>query len=92
LSRRSTGNVLRLREEIRRLEELLADRHELQDDQAYRYRARVQQLPASFLAGLFGWTERPFFEADPTSRPAAGRPGRGTRRPPEDPSGVTEPS
>ena len=69
---KSAGNVLSLQEEIERLEAMIADRRELYNDQIYRYNARIGQIPAIFLASLFGWRPRPFFDAEPeaANRPA----------------------
>ncbi|MEI7743622.1 MAG: LemA family protein [Chloroflexota bacterium] len=61
---KSAANVASLQEEITRLEDVIADRRELYNDQAYRYNTRIAQLPASLLAGIAGWTPRPFFAAD----------------------------
>jgi LemA protein len=58
-------NVLALQAEIERLEAMIADRRELYNDQVYRLNARIAQLPAVLLAGLFGWRPRPFFDAEP---------------------------
>ena len=71
---RSAANVLGLQEEIERLEGIIADRRELYNDQVYRYNARIAQVPAVFLAWLFGWRARPFFEASEADRvrPATG--------------------
>jgi len=65
---RSAGNVMALQEEIERLEGMIADRRELYNDQVYRYNARIAQVPAVFLAWLFGWRARPFFEASEADR------------------------
>lgn len=65
---RSAANVLALQEEIERLESLIADRRELYNDQVYRHNTRIAQVPAVFLAWLFGWRPRPFFEADAADR------------------------
>jgi LemA protein len=62
---RSQANVLDLQDEIERLEGIIADRRELYNDQVYRHNTRIAQVPAVFLAGLFGWRARPFFETDP---------------------------
>ena len=64
---KSAGNVLSLQEEIERLEAMIADRRELYNDQIYRYNARIGQVPAVFLASLFGWRSRPFFDAEPAA-------------------------
>jgi LemA protein len=61
----SQENVSALQAEIERLEGIISDRRELYNDSVYRYNARIAQLPAVFLASLFGWTPRPFFKADP---------------------------
>ena len=62
---KSAGNVLALQHEIERLESMIADRRELYNDQVYRYNTRIGQLPGVLLAGVFGWTAREFFDADP---------------------------
>jgi LemA protein len=62
---RSQDNVLALQQEIERLEGIIADRRELYNDQVYRHNTRIAQIPATFLAGPFGWRPREFFEAEP---------------------------
>lgn len=62
---RSAANVRDLQDEIERLEGVIADRRELYNDQVYRHNARIGQVPAVLLAGLFGWRPRPFFRAAP---------------------------
>ena len=76
---RSAANVLSLQEEIERIESMIADRRELYNDQVYRYNTRIAQVPAVFLAGLFGWRARPFFEAPEADR---GRPDTDLRTEP----------
>jgi LemA protein len=61
---RSTANVLDLQDELERLESMIADRRELYNDQVFRYDTRIQQVPASLLAPVFGWTPRQFFDAE----------------------------
>ena len=65
---RSAENVRALQEEISRLEDVIADRRELYNDQVFRYNARIGQVPANLVAGLFGWTPAPFFKADDDER------------------------
>ena len=67
----SQKNVLDLQDEIERLEGIIADRRELYNDQVFRYNTRIAQVPALYLAGLFGWQPRPFFATEPadTARP-----------------------
>ena len=62
---RSQANVAALQVEIVRLEGVIADRRELYNDSVYRYNTRIAQLPAVVLAGVFRWTARPFFKAQP---------------------------
>jgi len=61
---RSTQNVLDLQDELERLESMIADRRELYNDQVFRYDTRIQQVPASLLAPVFGWQRREFFDAE----------------------------
>ncbi len=70
---RSNRNVLDLQDEIERLENVIADRRELYNDQVYRHNTRIGQVPALLLAPVFGWRPRPFFaaEAVETGRPDA---------------------
>jgi LemA protein len=77
---KSAGNVLALQAEIERLESMIADRRELYNDQVFRYNTRIGQVPGALLAGLFGWTPRVFFDADP----GADRPPKGLTDDPED--------
>ena len=65
---RSAANVAALQAEIARLEDLIADRRELYNDQVYRYNTRIAQLPANLLAGVFGWRPEPFFAVDGDER------------------------
>src|SRR6185369_17426618 len=70
---KSAGNVLALQTEIERLESMIADRRELYDDQVFRYNTRIGQVPGVWIAGLFGWLPRLFFDADAAaSTPPAG--------------------
>lgn len=64
---RSQENVLRLQGEIERLEQQIADRRELYNDQVYRYNATIAQVPAVVLARLLGWMPRTFFDAEPAA-------------------------
>ena len=69
---KSDANVLDLQNEIERLEDMIADRRELYNDQVYRYNTRISTWPTLLLAPLFGWRQRQFFAAAPdeTARPA----------------------
>ncbi len=62
---RSQANVLDLQARIERIEEMIADRRELYNDQVYRYNTRINQVPAVLLAPIFGWRPREFFDAGP---------------------------
>ncbi len=63
-------NVLDLQNEIERIENVIADRRELYNDQVYRLNTTIAQVPAVLLAGLFGWKAREFFLAEPLERQA----------------------
>lgn len=64
---KSAGNVFALQTEIERLESMIADRRELYNDQVFRYNTRIGQVPGNLLGGLFGWTPRLFFDAQPAA-------------------------
>ena len=63
-------NVLDLQNEIERIENVIADRRELYNDQVYRLNTTIAQVPTVLLAGLFGWKPREFFLAEPIERQA----------------------
>ncbi len=65
---RAQENVLDLQNEIERLESMIADRRELYNDMVALYNTRIEQVPAVFLAPVFGWQSRPFFRADERER------------------------
>jgi LemA protein len=65
---RSAENVRALQDEISRLEDVIADRRELYNDQVFRYNTRIGQVPARLVAGPFGWIPAPFFKADEEER------------------------
>ncbi len=65
---RSATNVLELQAEITRLEDMIADRRELYNDQVFRHNTRIGQFPGVVLAPIFGWRERPMFKADAATR------------------------
>jgi LemA protein len=69
---KSADNVASLQAEIARIEDVIADRRELYNDQVFRFNTRIAQLPANLLAGVFGWRPAPFFKAsdDERERPA----------------------
>ncbi len=62
---RSTSNVIELQAGIERLEDTIATRRELHNDQVYRYNTRIGQFPGVIVASLFGWMIRPFFRTEP---------------------------
>jgi LemA protein len=65
---RSAENVRDLQSQIERLEDMIADRRELYNDQIYRYNTRIDQVPGALIAPLFGWQPREFFTADDEER------------------------
>ena len=69
-----------LQAEVARLEDVIADRRELYNDQVFRYNTRIQQVPANLLAGLFGWEPRAVLRG---GRGGAGAPGGRSSSPAE---------
>jgi LemA protein len=65
---KSAENVASLQAEIARLEDVIADRRELYNDQVFRYNTRIGQLPANLLAAVAGWRPEPFFKAGDDER------------------------
>ena len=65
---KSAENVSALQAEIARLEDVIADRRELYNDQVFRYNTRIQQLPANLLAAVAGWHPEPFFKTGDDER------------------------
>jgi LemA protein len=65
---KSAANVAALQAEIARLEDVIADRRELYNDQVFRYNTRIAQVPANLLATLVGWRPEPFFRANDAER------------------------
>ena len=61
---KSAENVRDLQSQIERLEDMIADRRELYNDQIYRYNTRIGQVPGALIAPVFGWQPREFFTAD----------------------------
>ena len=64
---KAQANVAALQAEIARLEDILADRRELYNEMVYRYDTRIAQLPALLLAGVFRWSPRAYFSAEPAA-------------------------
>lgn len=65
---KSAENVRDLQSQIERLEDMIADRRELYNDQIYRYNTRIDQVPGALIAPVFGWQPREFFTADEEDR------------------------
>ena len=65
---KSAENVASLQAEIARIEDVIADRRELYNDQVFRFNTRIAQLPANLLASPLGWEPAPFFKAEDGER------------------------
>ena len=70
---RSAANVAALQEEISRLEEVIADRRELYNDQVFRYNTRIAQVPANVLGGGAGLAARAVLRRRPRRARPPGR-------------------
>ena len=76
---KSATNVADLQDEIERLEDVIADRRELYNDQVFRYNTRIAQVPTRVpRRACSAWAPRPFFDAG-TRRARASACGRRCR-------------
>src|SRR5258707_12728475 len=65
---RANENFLKLQNRISELEERIADRRELFEDDVNTYNTRIGQLPEVFLASLMGLKPREFFKVSDEDR------------------------
>ena len=65
---KANQNFLALQEELSGTEGRIAYARQFYNDTVQSYNTKIQSFPTSFIARPFGFTEREYFEADPTSR------------------------
>ena len=65
---KANENFLALQEELVATESKIAYARQFYNDQVMRLNTLIQSFPSSVVAGVFGFTERPFFEIDEPTR------------------------
>ena len=65
---KANQNFLALQEELIGTESKIAYARQFYNDQVMRLNTLIQSFPSSFVAGAFGFEERPFFEIDEPQR------------------------
>ncbi len=91
---KANQNFLNLQEELTGTEDRIAYARQFYNDTVLRYNTKIQTFPAVVIAGMFRFTAREYFEAEPESRenvqvsfndPPVGRRRPRSRRPPRPP-------
>ncbi len=65
---KANQNFLLLQEELSGTESKIAYARQFYNDSVYQYDTAIQSFPGNVLAGMFGFKERQYFEAEPESR------------------------
>jgi LemA protein len=65
---KANQNFLNLQEELTGTEGRIAYARQFYNDTVLRYNTKIQTFPAVVIAGMFRFTEREYFEAEPESR------------------------
>ncbi|MCL6472808.1 MAG: LemA family protein [Firmicutes bacterium] len=65
---KANQNFLALQEELSGTESKIAFARQFYNDSVYRYNTAIQSFPGNIMAGIFGFKERQYFEAEPESR------------------------
>jgi LemA protein len=65
---KANQGFLQLQEELTGTEGRIAYARQFYNDSVYKYNTKIQSFPAVILAGMFGFTEREYFETDDESR------------------------
>ncbi len=64
---KANQNFLNLQEELTSTEDRIAYARQFFNDSTLAFNTRIQSFPANVMAGMFHFTEREYFEADPES-------------------------
>jgi len=64
---KANQNFLLLQEELSGTESKIAFARQFYNDSVYRYNTAIESFPGNILAGIFGFKERQYFEAEPES-------------------------
>ncbi|CAN5243419.1 LemA family protein [soil metagenome] len=65
---KANENFLNLQEELSGTEGRIAYARQFYNDTVYKYNTKIQKFPTVFLAGMFRFNEREYFEADDEAR------------------------
>ncbi|MHB8841975.1 MAG: LemA family protein, partial [Candidatus Aquicultor sp.] len=65
---KANQNFLLLQEELSGTESKIDYARQFNNDSVYQYDTAIQSFPGNILAGMFGFKERQYFEAEPESR------------------------
>jgi LemA protein len=65
---KASQNFLALQEELTGTESKIAYARQFYNDQVMKLNTKIQKFPTNLLAGMFGFTQREFFQADDEAR------------------------
>lgn len=65
---KANQNFMMLQEELSGTESKIAFARQFYNDSVYRYDTAIETFPRNIIAGIFGFKERPYFEAEAESR------------------------
>ena len=65
---KANQNFLSLQEELTSTEDKIAYSRQFYNDSVLGYNNKIQAFPANVLAGMFNFTQRQYFEGDPTEQ------------------------
>lgn len=65
---KANQNFMLLQEELSGTESKIAFARQFYNDSVYRYDTATESFPGNIIAGMFGFKERPYFEAEAESR------------------------
>ena len=65
---KANQSFLQLQEELTGTEGRIAYARQLYNDSVFKYNTKIQSFPAVIIAGMFGFSEREYFETDDESR------------------------
>ena len=65
---KANQSFLQLQEELTGTEGRIAYARQFYNDSVYKYNTKIQSFPAVIIAGMFGFSEREYFETDDESR------------------------
>ncbi|MEM0372884.1 MAG: LemA family protein [archaeon] len=67
---RASENFMQLQEELSGIESKIAYARQFYNDSVLQYNQSIQTFPTNLVAGMFGFKEKPYFEAEEAARKA----------------------